>query len=119
MADRTKSLAIPTRIFQVATGTGGVVNCDIAGKTNLRFYVTSISMSWSAAPTAGVITLKDNTLAVTLDEFQIPAAALAPVVVVYGTHPIELGIGSTTRLTSTTPGAATVELVLKGYFDLP
>lgn len=85
-----------------------------AAVARARHFVTHITVSGSAAPAAAVqVTLASG--ATTLDTFEIPAAAFAPIVFNYN-RPLRGGINEAITLTCPALGAAVVSNVtVKGF----
>jgi hypothetical protein len=89
MASVEKLLASAIEWSVRATGTNATVTASKAAPGNgLRNYVFGLSFSASAAPAASVeVQLRKTGGSAILDAWQIPANAIAPIVINYLTHP--------------------------------
>jgi hypothetical protein len=119
MSARDKHLATPIQWSVIATQTNATATATKAKIAAMRHYIIGFSFSSSGALAAAVtLTVQDSTNAVVLDEFRIPINTPMPLVVNYGTHPLEGGTNADVQITVGALGAGIVgEVVLKGYTD--
>lgn len=91
MAGAEVFLASPIEWSVRATGTNVTVTASKAAPgVGFRNYCFGVSISFSAAPaTAQEVQLRKSAGATILDGWMFPAAACAPLVVNYLTHPME------------------------------
>jgi hypothetical protein len=88
-----------------------------AAVPGMRHFVTHITVSGSGAPAAAVqVTLASG--ATTLDTFELPAAAFAPVTINYH-RPLRGGINEAITLTCPALGAAIVSNVVVHGITVP
>ncbi len=107
-----KSFA-PTQWTVVASQTNATTTATQAAVAAKQHFITGISFSMSAAPAAAVtVQVKDGSTV--LDQFQIPAAAQAPLVHNYH-PPLTITVGNAASITVGALGAGVVStVVLKG-----
>ncbi|MCI0349058.1 MAG: hypothetical protein L0Z53_06495, partial [Acidobacteriales bacterium] len=103
-----------TRWTIVVTGTNSSVTAlraaPAAGKRN---YIVGFSISASAAPTAAVTArVRSPSGSTTLDQFEIPAAAFAPPIVVNYVRPLEGADGESVDLNLPALGASVTGTVV-------
>lgn len=117
MAGSETFLASPIEWAVRATGTHVQVTASkSAPGAGFRHYVFGVSISASAAPVAPAEAQvqKDGSSTV-LDGFMLPAAAFAPIVINYTTHPLESSDNDTMALVIPDLGAGVSSVaVLKG-----
>ncbi len=103
----------PTQWTVVASQTNATATATKAADATKQHYLTGISFSMSAAPAAPVtVQVKDGTTV--LDQFQIPAAAQAPLILNY-VPPLAITPGNLAEITVGALGAGVVgTVVLKG-----
>lgn len=121
MGNRTEQMANPS-IVGCATSTANadaVVTITAKSSTNLSMttFVTGIILSANAAITTsgGVAATLTNVQGGTLT-FQIPASAIAPVVLLFGVHPLRVTPGQNTVLTLPALGASVVGTATLLYY---
>jgi hypothetical protein len=103
----------PTTWTVVASQTNATATATQAAVTGKQHFITGISFSMSAAPAAAV-TVQVRQGATVLDQFQIPAAAQAPLIHNY-TPALQLAAGTEASITVGALGAGVVgTVVLKG-----
>lgn len=91
MAGSEVLLASPIEWSVRATGTNATVTASkSAAGIGFRHYIFGLSFSASAAPVSSQeVQLRKDSGATVLDGWQIPATAIAPIVINYLTHPFE------------------------------
>lgn len=103
----------PTQWTVVDSKTNATATAAKAATAGKQHWVTGISFSMSAQPAAAVVVQVLNGATV-LDQFQIPAAAQAPLVHNY-TPPLEIPAGTAVSITVGALGSGVVgTVVLKG-----
>jgi hypothetical protein len=121
--DFSKTLAYPSVIYSTVGAGGGAAAATFpkSTQTSAGIFITKIIASANAAP-GGVITLtltgpvNAAGSAVTLT-LEIPAAAFAPIVIDFGTHPLKCAANTDAVLTLGAVGGATLGAVqLFGYY---
>jgi hypothetical protein len=107
-----KSFA-PTTWTVVASATNATATATRAAQQSRTHYITGISFSMSAQPAAAaVVQVLDG--ATVIDQFQIPAAAQAPLIHNY-TPPVAITMGNSASITVGALGTGVVgTVVLKG-----
>lgn len=111
---RIEDLAFaPTAWTVVDSKTNATATATKAAASGKQHFITGISFSASAAPVAAVtVQVKDGDTV--LDQFQIPAAAQAPLVHNY-MPPLQITSGNAATITVAALGSAVVgTVVLKG-----
>jgi hypothetical protein len=114
-------LFAPAKWTIVVTGTNTTVTAVRAAPTgNQRNYVVAISISASGVPATNVTAqVRSNNGANILDQFEIPAAAFAPIVINY-VRPLEVGQGLNCDLNLPALGAGVIgTVVLRGFTSTP
>ncbi|MFZ9446117.1 MAG: hypothetical protein ACO277_08205 [Ilumatobacteraceae bacterium] len=103
----------PTTWTVVNSQTNATATATQAAVTGKQHFVTGISFSMSAAPAAAVtVQVRDG--ATVIDQFQIPAAAQAPLIHNYH-PPLEITSGNLASITVGALGTGVVgTVVLKG-----
>ena len=102
-----------TVVATVANNTACVATKAAPG-ANKRHFITGITISCSAAPSATVAAHLD-TASTVLDQFEIPASAFSPIVEGY-TRPLTGGVNEVITLTIPAVGGTTrATAVLKGF----
>lgn len=91
MAGMEVLLASPIEWSVRATGINATVTASkTAAGVGFRHYVFGVSFSASAAPVTSVeVQLRKDAGVSILDGWQLPASAIAPIVINYLTHPFE------------------------------
>ena len=103
----------PTTWTVVASQTNATATATRAATAAKQHFITGITFSMSAAPAAAV-TVQVLDGATVLDQFQVPAAAQAPMVHNYH-PPLQLTTGNSASITVGALGAGVVgTVVLKG-----
>lgn len=102
MGNRTEQMANPSinASTTAASNTASVVTVAAKSATNLSMttYITGIIMSSSGVVAVAVAPTLTNVQGGTLT-FQIPASAIAPVVLLFGVHPLRITPGQDAVLT--------------------
>lgn len=103
----------PTTWSVVVSQTNAPATATRAAATGKQHFITGFSFSMSAAPAAAVVVeVRDG--ATVIDQFQIPAAAQAPLVVSYSRE-LQCTTGNAATITVGALGAGIVAtVVLKG-----
>lgn len=103
----------PTQWTVVDSQTNATATATKAAVAGKQHFITGISFSMSAAPAAAVtVQVKDGSTV--LDQFQIPAAAQAPLLSNYN-PPLTITVGAAASITVGALGAGVVgTVVLKG-----
>lgn len=105
--------AFPTQWTVVNSQTNATATATQAAVSTKQHFITGISFSMSAAP-AAALTVQVRDGATVLDQFQIPAAAQAPLVMNYSA-PLACTPGNAASITVGAGGAGIVcTVVLKG-----
>lgn len=121
MPDRTELAANPSRNASTtaASNTDSVVTLAAQSSTNLSMttYITGIILSASAtiSTSGGVVATLTNVQGGTLS-LQIPASAIAPVVLLFGVHPLRITPGQNAVLTLPALGVGVVGTATLLYF---
>lgn len=103
----------PTTWTVVNSQTNATATATRAATAGSQHFVTGISFSMSAAP-AGAVTVQVLDGATVLDQFQIPAAAQAPLIHNYN-PPLRITAGNATSITVGALGTGVIgTVVLKG-----
>lgn len=97
-----------------AANTAAVVTIAAPTKNSLTTYITGIVFSASAAPAAAVAATITGT-GTTLTK-RIPAAAFAPIVMAFGTHPLRITPSTNAVVTLPALGAGVLGSVTVYYF---
>jgi hypothetical protein len=117
MAGAEVFLASPIEWTVRATGTNATVTASKAAPgVGFRNYCFGVSFSCSAAPLSPVeVQLRKDSGGTILDGWEIPASAIAPIVVNYLTHPMEGSDNGDMDITIPSLGAGVTSVaVLKG-----
>lgn len=117
MAGMEVLLASPIEWSVRATGTNATVTASkAAAGIGFRHYIFGLSFSCSAAPASPQeIQLRKDAGATVLDGWEIPATAIAPIVINYLTHPFEGSDNGDMDLNIPALGAAVIAVaVIKG-----
>src|SRR5258705_10968250 len=84
MARSEDMLFSPTKWNVVASGSNTAVTASRAGEAGKSHYIVAISISGSGQPVTPVTArVRANNGATTLDQFELPAQAFAPIVINY------------------------------------
>lgn len=115
-------LFAPSKWVIVAAGTNTNVNAlQAAPAGKQRLYVVGISISATAAPTAAepLLVILSAQGGTTLDQFYIPQAAFAPIVINY-VRPLEVPQGQSVNLFLPALGAGVIgSAVMRGFTTTP
>lgn len=110
-------LFAPAKWTIVATGTNATVTATRAGpRAGARNYVVAISISASTTPaTAVTARVRTSAGATTLDQFEIPGVAFAPIVINY-VRPLEGADAASVDVTLPALGpGVTGTVVIRGF----
>jgi hypothetical protein len=117
--DLSRTLAAPITHTDIDTQTNAAANAELFGDADFRWNIAGFSVSFNAAPTAAV-TVEVLDGSTVKDRFLLPAAAQGPLVVPYGTHPIQCTPGNSARVTASAAGAAVgCTVVVKAFKTAP
>lgn len=117
MPDINRLAAAPSDNFAV-TSVANNTNCvaTLAATAGWQWFVTGYTISVAAAPSATVsAVLKDGTGGTVIEQLEIPAAVIAPIVVNF-TRPMQLTAGNAAELTIPAVGGTTrATATLRGF----
>lgn len=114
---RLEDLAFAAAEWTVtASGTNAVATATKAAEAGKSHYIAGVSISMSAAPAASVLAEVRENAATAKDQFRIPAAVFAPIVINY-VRPIRIAKGLSADVTLPASGTAGVigTVTIRGF----
>ena len=116
MARSEDMLFAPTKWTVVASGSNTTVTASRSAEAGKSHYIVAISISGSAQPTTPITArVRANAGATTLDQFEIPAQAFAPIVINY-VRPLRVPEGQSADVILPALGSGvTGTVVLRGF----
>ena len=118
MASQDQLLAHASDTSAYDAQTNATATATIAAKTGYVFYVTNIELSLSAAPSAAMVfQLKSGSTV--KKQYQIPAAATAPVVINFS-RPFKLTVSEAATVTTGAAGTGIICTIgISGFWGTP